>query len=131
MLRAEDNRILIAFGANRPICPYHKRVHDNENMFARVHNGKEAQGLVIYCYRETQGEVKWAERVHLEVDQKPNNLVEDIQIEIDLLAQPVLEGAITTNERYVSLLPMVSDAKTIFLRSHLGTGKTEAVMRLI
>jgi hypothetical protein len=42
VLRAEDNRILIAFGANRPICPYHKRVHDNENMFARVHNGKEA-----------------------------------------------------------------------------------------
>jgi len=28
-------------------------------------------------------------------------------------------------------MPMVRDAKTIFLKSHLGTGKTEAVMRLI
>lgn len=26
---------------------------------------------------------------------------------------------------------MVRDSKTVFLKSHLGTGKTEAIMRLI
>lgn len=41
VLRAEDNRIMISFGAVRPICPYHKRSHDNENMWARVVNQKD------------------------------------------------------------------------------------------
>jgi hypothetical protein len=42
VLRTDGNRIHISYGSVRPICPYHKRAHDNDNMFGRVHNGKEA-----------------------------------------------------------------------------------------
>jgi len=35
ILRPEGHRVMINF-ANKPICPYHKRVHENENMYARL-----------------------------------------------------------------------------------------------
>ena len=67
MIRPEENRLIVTFGI-RPVCPYHGRVHDHDNMYARVHNGKEHQGLVLFCYRELQGEVKWNDRVFLDVE---------------------------------------------------------------
>jgi hypothetical protein len=60
--------VVIIFGTTRPVCPYHKRVHENENMYARMYSGKESNGLTLYCYRETQGEVKFSDRVTLVVD---------------------------------------------------------------
>ena len=131
LLRAEDNRVVISFGSKRPTCPYHKRVHENENMYARMHHGKETNGLMLYCYREAQGEVKWNERVYLEVDTEVSDKALEIEKELAGLTQPQIANAIPTDQRYVELLPMARDAKTIFLRSHLGTGKTEAVMNLI
>ena len=131
VLRPDGNRIIVNFACTRPKCPYHNRVHDNENMYARLMNHKDAQGLVLYCYREMQGEVKWNDRVVIPVEQKENNILDDLKDELDELQQPVLDQAIPTTQRYVELLPMVRDSKTIFLRSQLGTGKTEAVMRLI
>lgn len=50
---------------------------------------------------------------------------------VSTLIDTPLEGAITDHQRYVDLLPMVRDQRLIFLKSALGTGKTEAVHRLI
>lgn len=52
VLRSEDKQIFINFGRNKPVCPYHKRTHDNENMTARKSNSKDGQGLLLYCFRE-------------------------------------------------------------------------------
>lgn len=67
----------------------------------------------------------------MQVDRAPRSILEDIQIEIEDLRQPVLSDSITCNQRYVEIAPIARDAKTVFLRSQLGTGKTEAVLRLI
>jgi hypothetical protein len=67
-LRTDGNRILISFGSTRPKCPYHNRIHDHDNMFGRVHNGKEVQGVVLYCHRETQGEIPWKNRIVLDTN---------------------------------------------------------------
>ncbi len=82
VLRSEGNRIHISYGSVRPICPYHKRVHDAENMFGRVHNGKEAQGVMLYCHRETQGEIKWNDRVLIPTEEIPIDMVTKITKEI-------------------------------------------------
>jgi hypothetical protein len=42
-----------------------------------------------------------------------------------------MENAIPVCDRYVDFLPMTKDQRLVFLKSHLGTGKTEAVHRLI
>ena len=59
VLRSEEKQIFINFGHSKPICPYHKRVHENENMCVRKANSKDGQGLLLYCFREQQGEVRY------------------------------------------------------------------------
>jgi hypothetical protein len=52
LLRQEGSQVFICFASRRPVCPYHNRIHDNENMVARKSNSKDGQGMLLYCFRE-------------------------------------------------------------------------------
>jgi hypothetical protein len=54
-------------------------------MFGRVHNGKEAQGVMLYCHRETQGEIKWNDRVLIPTEETPIDMVTKITKEITMV----------------------------------------------
>jgi len=131
VLRSEGGTVYINFGIRRPICPYHNRVHDNENMLVRKSNSKEGQGLLLFCFREAQGEVRHAQRIVIGVEREEVTRIAHIADRLDTLVDAPLDCAITCHQRYVDLLPMVQDQRTIFLKSHLGTGKTEAVKKMI
>ncbi len=70
LITKEANRAVVHFGSQRPVCPYHNRRHDNENMMVRCINNKEQCGMQLYCFRETQGEIKFGNRVFIPVDEE-------------------------------------------------------------
>jgi len=87
--------------------------------------------MLLYCLRERQGEVKHSQRVLIGVEREDKSRIEIIRDRIDTLVDLPMDNAIIDHQRYVDLLPMVRDQRLVFLKSALGTGKTEAVHRLI
>lgn len=97
VLRQEGGSIFIAFSHNRPVCPYHGRVHDHENMVVRLSNSKDGVALMLFCLRERQGEVKHASRIVIDVRQDDRSRVQVIRDRVRALVDEPMTDALTVH----------------------------------
>lgn len=80
--------------------------------------------MLLYCFRETQGEVKYAERVFIPVEaDKLDNMDRLIRDKTNFI-DTTLPDSIISNSRHLEIVPSVRDHKIVYLKSQLGTGKT-------
>lgn len=94
-------------------------------------NSKDSCGMLLYCFRETQGEIKYADRVFIPVDaDKLDNIDRLIRDKSNFVDQP-LADSIVSNTRHLEIAPSVRDHKVVFLKSQLGTGKTQQIYQMI
>ncbi len=87
--------------------------------------------MLLYCFRETQGEVKYAERVFIPVEaDKLDNMDRLIRDKTNFI-DTTLPDSIISNSRHLEIVPSVRDHKIVYLKSQLGTGKTEQIYKMI
>lgn len=73
--------------------------------------------MLLYCFRETQGEVKYADRVFIPVEaDKLDNMDRLIRDKTNFI-NTTLPDSIISNSKYVEIVPSVRDHKIIYLKS--------------
>lgn len=97
----------------------------------KVHNKADGCGMALFCLRETPQSVPWSSRVIIPVAKEVKSQIQSIKDRVHSLVDTPTQDAIITHDRYLQLHDSIMGAKLICIRSALGTGKTEQVLRLI